>query len=690
MARIRVIYKPTGQAGSVDDSEFNPQIYQMADAQAPAAPQPPAAPPPQPIAPSPAPVAPQQPQGGGLLANIGRSIIQPGIDAGKAVLGTGFEAVRKADYLLGNKDAYDVQKGKINPFETRDQAVENSAHPIKTALKTAAQVGSYIAPAGKAGSAASIIGHGAVQGGLFGAAQGQGLDPKEIAKNAILGAGTGGLLYGAGKAIGAAGGKVAEKLANTVFKEPLKDTKAAVKVGETLGKQALDRGEVGTTEGIHKGALSKIQTLEDTLQQKLVNSNATIGKDEVVNSVKPLVDEYTRAGNTTAAKSITDRIESIAAENGDQIPVSAANQIKRTLYDEANKAYGTEASAGMEGVKQIARGLKEAIAKKVPGVDQVNKNLSYYGRLRDSMTDLLARSERNNVVGLSDIGVGGLGGLFGGGAPGAVAAIGAKKFLGSTVGKTLEAQALNKTSGLTDQVLTNPLAIRGAQSGVENVANAISQPQGLPNTPQSLVPQAQAAGLPPTDQMNTATVPAPQAAGGLPEQPNLTTPVSGYSTQKLYQAYYKALAAGRSDIATQIKTMADTQAGVEKDTKSITTKPDQINPHSVTGQGLLDAATKDILKPDGKINRQAIIGLYLPGQSVLGANLKSLVTQIVQSQTTSGRLPTPEQLKEAEAEYVPKWNESDDVIRQKLQNAQAALENVKYTKPTLDLLDQQP
>lgn len=746
MARINVIYKPTGQAGTVDDSEFNPQIYQMSGASAPT-PQPPAATPP-PAAPvaqatpatSPAPIP--QPQGDGLLAGIGKALVAPLIYAGKNLGGAGVETYRKASYLLGNKDAYDVQKGIQNPFETRDEAIAASAHPFQTGAKTAAALGSYAVPGG--GGLAATVGHGAVQGALYGLAEGNGVDPKEIAKNAILAAGTGGALYGAGKLISGAGGKIAEKLNDSVFREPLKDTKAAVKVGETLGKQALDRGEVGTSQGLRNGAISKINDLEGALQQKLVNSNASIGKDEILKAVNPLVEEYNRAGNPTAAKAITDRIAAIEEANGGKIPVAAANDIKRSLYDEVSNAYGTQGAANTEGIKNIAKSIKEAIASKIPEVDQINKNLGYYGRLRDSMTDLIAKNDRNNVLGLGDIGVGGLGGLLGGGIPGAAAAIGAKKLAGSAIGKTAAAQVLNKTSQGLGNILSNPLTIGAGRLAAEGTANALgnqqpaggastdqinqsrqaavqgliqqgitdpnkllntlnydnngkligdftldevkqlSQPTGLPNTP-SLIPQAQAAGAN-TTQTNPTTPPP----AGLPQTPpNLTRPVSGYTTDQLDRAYFSALKAGDASSANELKAMADQQRSIEK--ANLPAKADQINPHTVSGTGLLGSVANEILRPDGSINRAAVIDLYNPiSGSPLKANIDSLISQIAQSQTTSGRLPTAEQMKEYRNEFIPKLNDTDAAIKQKLKNAQTLLENVRYTKPTLDLLDQQP
>ncbi len=327
---------------------------------------------------------------------------------------------------------------------------------------------------GTAGAAAGSIlpGAGTVAGGIAGGGAGsaggewlrQLLTKQDTGQNVNYGdvakEGAYGLAGGAaGEALGAGARLVGkgltkalpERLMNTVFKEGIKDTKSGIAKGaETLGKQALDRGQFGTTKQLYETAAEQINNTENTLQKVLANTDHSVSMSDIRKTVDPLIKKYKQTGNLGAVNSLEQRLAAIETEAGSQIPAGRANEIKRGLYDEAQRSYGTEASSNMEGVKTVARGFKEAL-EPVPGVSQLNKDLSFYGRQRDSMLDKMTRDERNNILGLTDTLVGG-GALTGIGAPAAVTAVVGKKVLGSTVGKTAMAQGLNKIGQLGEKI----------------------------------------------------------------------------------------------------------------------------------------------------------------------------------------------------------------------------------------------
>jgi len=259
----------------------------------------------------------------------------------------------------------------------------------------------------------------------------------------------------AGKVAGAATAKIAsgvaggtsKRLMNSVFKETVPTTKSILKKGsKTLGEEAMDRGIKGKdAESIYKKSVLKMEELEDELTGAITGSKRVIPISDVKKTVQPIIDKYSKSGNANAVKSINDRIAELEAYNGENIPLATAQEIKRTLYEEASKGYGKLASEEMEGLKAIARGLKEGIASKVKtkDINKVNKELSVYGRIKDSMVDKLTREQRNNVLSLTDVGLGGGGLALGAGIP-AMGLIAAKKILGSTGAKTFGANILNK------------------------------------------------------------------------------------------------------------------------------------------------------------------------------------------------------------------------------------------------------
>lgn len=337
-----------------------------------------------------------------------------------------------------------------------------------------AGVASYLVPGGKTLKAAA--GLGAASGALYGASEGDNIG--QVAKNiagGTLGGGVGGVVAkGAGQALTKVGKvatqKLPAKLMNTVFREPLKDTRAAIKGGtKTLGEQALEKGERGLSdEKIYQNAVTRLNQFEDELQTKLATSKRIIPIGDLKKSVAPLVKKYQSAGNKADAQAILGRIDELESFHGKNIPVSSANEIKRTLYDEARNAYGKQSSEGMEGIKALAKALKESIAEKVPGANEINKQLSYNGRIADSLVDKMAKGGRNNVLGLTDAILASP--VLAAGPAGLLPVV-AKKIAGTTAAKTGVAQGLKNTGEIASKlgagkVLNSPMnSYLGAQVG---------------------------------------------------------------------------------------------------------------------------------------------------------------------------------------------------------------------------------
>ena len=383
---------------------------------------------------------------------------------------------------------------------------------------------------------------------------GEKIDTTGAKKQALLGAageGVGNVIGAVAKpVIGAVAKKIPERLMNTVFKEPLKATKAAIRKGFTLGEEALNRGEIGGTEGIFKKAVGKVNELEDTLQNLLMDSKEKVSMSTVRKTVQPMIDQLKDAGNFSVADSITNRIDAIQKSVGKNIPVARANEIKRTIYDELRNAFGSQSSELNEGLKTIARSMKEQIGGS-EAISQINKDLSYYGRIADSMTSAMSKS-RNNIAEFSDI-LPVTGGFTVGGIPGGAAAFIGKKILGSTEGKTAIAQGMKTVgnfaqslpdiSGPIGQVVTrgaNALAFGGLESPPDQVNNQGNQTQGFHTE----------------DDSNTD-------ADISQEMPSIT----GHSTEELAQAYTKAVMANDSGAAAQLKKLYDLQVAHEKTQK---------------------------------------------------------------------------------------------------------------------------
>jgi hypothetical protein len=295
---------------------------------------------------------------------------------------------------------------------------------------------------------------------------------------------------GLSKAVGAVGDLVSEtipqRLMGNVFKEPLKDTRSAIQSSlrgsgsaKNLGIEALERGEMGSAEQIFTNSAKNIEGLEETLQKALQSEQKTVNLDKVKESLLDYVLKLKQAGNSADADSIINRIANIEQANGGkEVPVSIANEIKRTLYDEARNAYGKTASENLEGIKAIAKGFRQGIEEAVPDVKTINKELSYHGRIIDSMTDRMARVGRNELLSLKNAGLVGSGiataPMTGGASlvPAVAAAFG-----GTTQGQTMMAQGLHKIPQVVSPIVQ--AAMKVAKPLINNqTINAVNAPTG--------------------------------------------------------------------------------------------------------------------------------------------------------------------------------------------------------------------
>lgn len=253
-------------------------------------------------------------------------------------------------------------------------------------------------------------------------------------------------------------------------------------------------------------------------------------------------------------------------------------------------------------------------------------------------------------------------------------------------------------------------AFQGAQSALGNVAtNAGKAMQNLPAalpgiTAQGAIRGAQALPgimnsqpspdlLPISDvsQDNKSNPTAPTA----PATTQATTQyLSGHSPEQIYAAYQKANEAafsgdrGAKAAATALKSTYDDEVAYQKEQQTQADKlakqntDRQINPHVQSADTFLQNIKGELINPNGEINRQALLGEYMPGGDPFGASMDALIGQVVQSQTPTGRLPTKEQIDQANESYRPKVTDSDARIKTKLNNMVTALNNVRYTKPT--------
>lgn len=329
-------------------------------------------------------------------------------------------------------------------------------------IGSAANVGlNVLMPGAFKGSKAAIVGKNALLGAGFGA--GSGLE-KGRSASGVIGSTVGGALIG-----GAIGGlgllakgtkefltKTTPKwLMDNAIKPSLNELKKNIKYGtKTLGQELLDEGVKGSPQKLLDIANSKTGQLESQLQEIL---NAPfLSKVKITrNQINPYLESLLKQkAGTPGLASDVQKINSVIKSIPKSMNLLEANQMKRRIYTELRDvAYKLDPKLGARSsaLKQIARGLKTEIEKAVgeTTVQDINRQLSIYGRLEDSIVSQLARNLRNNGVSLTDAI------LIAGGElkPSGFLASIVRKTIGSAQVKTGTAQILSKGKEIGEGVV---------------------------------------------------------------------------------------------------------------------------------------------------------------------------------------------------------------------------------------------
>ncbi len=285
----------------------------------------------------------------------------------------------------------------------------------KEVLGSAANVALNVAaPGAFKGGKTSVIAKNALVGAGFGAASAAN-DNKKLGGtigSTLLGAGAGAALGAGGLLAKAAkdfvGTKLPTWMMNKAVKPALQDLKKNVKFGSpTLGEDLLTEGVKGGPRRLLEIAEKNLTSLEDDLQRVL--SDPTLAKAQIRrDTVFPHLREMMLQKHTVpGGRNDMIQIKDIYNDLPEVMSLPQAQAIKRSIYQELRSpAYRLDANLTTKTatLKNIAKGLKTEIENTVGGtvVQDINRKLSIYGRLENSMVDQLARELRNNGIGLTD------------------------------------------------------------------------------------------------------------------------------------------------------------------------------------------------------------------------------------------------------------------------------------------------
>ena len=195
-------------------------------------------------------------------------------------------------------------------------------------------------------------------------------------------------------------------MGRTMMQKALKPTLAEMQSGQ--GPRAI---ETMLNEGrlVTKGSVEKmshdIDLLNDAIQTHIRNSPETVNKFAVAKYAQSAYQRFKdQVNNAKDLDAIRGAVREFISDPkvAENIPVEIAQRLKQGTYRSlGEKAYNKEVgAASVAAQKDLARGLKEEIAAKVPQVRGLNKRESDLINARDIAEAALMRSGNRELVGL--------------------------------------------------------------------------------------------------------------------------------------------------------------------------------------------------------------------------------------------------------------------------------------------------
>lgn len=320
-----------------------------------------------------------------------------------------------------------------------------------------------------------VLAHGAASGAV-GALQSGG-NAQDTGVAAATGA--------AGPLLGAAargGAKLLDRsgLSEKLYQSALKPTwSMEKKAGGQLVKTGLDEGIPVSSAGLAK-VDSKIGDLQKQISTGIKDRAAAglgIDTTKVVDGLSDLEDFYKKTATPISAlQTISDLKDEFQAYHGQTIPVDLAQQIKINTYQALRKSYGEMKGAQIEGVKQIARGIKDQISNVFPEIKGLNENQSHLLELNDALHRAVWRIENHQIMGLGAPMAATAGHAVLGG-PGAVAGLVGKLVLEDPSVKSRLAIAL-RAAGHNAPFTAATGGLRAVKGSLQALANRHESSQG--------------------------------------------------------------------------------------------------------------------------------------------------------------------------------------------------------------------
>lgn len=227
------------------------------------------------------------------------------------------------------------------------------------------------------------------------------------AGQAIADMGKEALMQGGAEATGGLIGKGMAKAGSWLMQSAVKPTLSVLDEYRTtapkLVKTLLDEG-INVTDG----GLAKLQQLfgetNRQIRQAVEEAPGLIEKPTVAARALETAGRFAKQTNPTKdLQTVGDTVEEFLNHPvyPGALTVPEAQALKTGTYREIGKKYGEVSSAGIETQKALARGLKEEVAAKVPGIAKLNQRDSDLMAAMDATGRRVALSGNKDPVGFA-------------------------------------------------------------------------------------------------------------------------------------------------------------------------------------------------------------------------------------------------------------------------------------------------
>src|SRR3990167_5598809 len=200
---------------------------------------------------------------------------------------------------------------------------------------------------------------------------------------------------------------LSKKWVKTLPGEEVSRRRIAIKTG-------LEEGTVPTERGWHE-VQKKIHEVNENISGVIKTKKGdVVSTQEVFKPLDKLKDDYDLIPGGTYADEIDLLKTNTLAKYGESIPVEVAQRLKQQLYRVNSKHYGELKGITVESQKNLARGLKEELAKQYPELASLNARESSLLKLNEGLEKAIGRIANRDIVDLgTTVAAAGGGGFWG-------------------------------------------------------------------------------------------------------------------------------------------------------------------------------------------------------------------------------------------------------------------------------------